>query len=100
MDGWVDACGRHRCEAEALTVAAMLSLQSPFVQLRPADLVVARAPFAVYEGDALTLLNVYRAYEKQTKRRGGRATDWCRKHLLNERVLARALQVRSPLANS
>lgn len=28
--------------------------------MRPADLAAARAPFAVYEGDALTLFNVYR----------------------------------------
>ena len=83
------------CEAQALTLTALLSLTSPFVPLKPADLAVARAPFAVYEGDALTLLNVASAYARTLHKRGTRAASkWCRKHLLDERVLTRAEQVR------
>ena len=89
----------EKCEAEALGIAAMLSLAPPFVPLKPADLAVARAPFAVYEGDALTSLNVLRAYERQRRRGGGGgAASWCRKHLLHERVLSRALEVRAQLS--
>ena len=86
------------CEADALTLAAALSMQSPFVQLRPADQAVARAPFAVYEGDAITLLNVCRSYVRQERRRGERkAQAWCKKHLLDERILQRTGQVRRQL---
>ena len=87
------------CEAAALTLAALLSVTSPFVPLRPADLAAARAPFAVYEGDAITLLNVHRAYQRRLERDGPRKTaSWCRKHKLDERVLARVGQVRQQLA--
>ncbi len=82
------------CEDAALSLAALLSVHSPFVALRPADLQAARAPFAVYEGDALTLLNVQRAYQRRLERSGARrAGSWCRKHRLDERVLTRAAQV-------
>ena len=87
------------CEAAALTLAALLSVSSPFVPLRPADLAAARAPFAVYEGDAITLLNVHRAYQRRLERDGQRkAASWCRKHKIDERVLARVGQVRQQLA--
>ena len=49
------------CTKEMLAICALFSLQSVFRQLKPADLAVARAKFAVYEGDALMLLNVYKA---------------------------------------
>ena len=85
------------CEADALTLAAMLSLQSPFLQMKPADQAVARAAFAVYEGDAVTLLNVCRAYARRNKQGERTASNWCKKHLLDERVLKRAGQVRRQL---
>ena len=50
----------------------------------------------VYEGDALSLLNVYRAYRRKA-RRGGACGPWCHKHKLNERALQRVAQVRSQL---
>ena len=88
----------YGCETDALTLAALLSVRSPFTPLKPADLAVARAPFAVYEGDAVTLLNVYHSYLRKVKRSGERqASSWCRKHLLDERVLTRAGQVRRQL---
>ena len=48
----------------------------------------ARAPFAVYEGDSVTLLNVHRRFLRQLKRHGSaRAGSWCRRHRLNERLI-------------
>ena len=86
------------CEADALTLAALLSLQPPFVALKPADHAIARAPFAVYEGDTITRLNIYHSYQRVKARSGQRkASTWCKKHLLDERVLVRALEVRRQL---
>jgi ATP-dependent RNA helicase DDX35 len=86
------------CEQDALTLAALLSVQSPFASLKPADHAVARAPFAVYEGDPITLLNLHRRYARQRKSAGERkASVWCKKHLLDERVLSRVGQVRRQL---
>ena len=84
------------CEKDALTLAALLSVHPPYLPGRPADLAASRAPFAVYEGDAMTLLNVHRAYTRRADRHGRRqATAWCRKHRVNERVLQRVAQVRA-----
>ena len=89
---------KEGCEEEALTLAAVLSVQSPFNTLKPADLKVAQAPFAAYEGDAITFLNVVSAYHKQQRKHGARkASQWCRKRLLNERVLERIGEVRQQL---
>ncbi|KAL1511890.1 hypothetical protein AB1Y20_005172 [Prymnesium parvum] len=93
------AAEEHSCVAEMLGIAAMLSGQSAFRQMKPADLAVARAPFAVYEGDAITTLNVLRKYvRKSAAVSAQRCTGWCRKHLLNQKVLQRAVRVRAQLA--
>ena len=55
------------CVPEALTLAAMLAVHSPFASPRPADAARARAPFAVHEGDALTLLNVHDAWVRKRR---------------------------------
>ena len=87
------------CLDHALTLAAGLSVQSPFSHLKPSDHAVCRAPFAVYEGDALTLLNVCRAFDKQMRRRGERAASkWCKKRMIDERVITRIRQVRGQLS--
>ena len=88
----------EHCTAEAATFAAMLSLQMPFTVHRQADLEKARAPFAVYEGDSITLLNLYRRYARQRDRRGtAGCLAWCRKHKLNEKLLRRATQIAEQL---
>ena len=88
------AAEAEHCVAEALTFAALLSLHSPFMTSRPADLERARAPFSVYEGDAVTLLNIHRRYCRQQQKGGAaRCAAWCRKHKLNDRLLRRAGQV-------
>ena len=47
-------------------MAALLSLPTLFVPARPKALAEALKPFAVYEGDALSRLNAYRAYRRRT----------------------------------
>ena len=43
----------EHCEDEALSLAALLSVHSPFVPLKPADHKLARAPFAVCRSHGL-----------------------------------------------
>ena len=86
------------CVPEALTLAAMLAVHSPFASPRPADAARARAPFAVHEGDALTLLNVHDAWVRKRRLGTAKCAAWCRRQLLHERVLLRAAQVRAQLA--
>ena len=93
------AAEREKCTNELLSICALLSLQSVFRQLRPADLALARAPFAVYEGDPVTLVNVLRAYTRKARATSeASCVSWCRKHLLNHKVLQRVEQVRKQLS--
>ncbi|EOD17439.1 hypothetical protein EMIHUDRAFT_210154 [Emiliania huxleyi CCMP1516] len=81
------AAEEEACVEEAAAVAALLSVQSVFTVSRAKELEAARAPFAVYEGDSVTLLNVHRRFLRQLKRHGSaRAGSWCRRHRLNERA--------------
>uniref|UniRef100_A0A6V2T870 Helicase-associated domain-containing protein n=1 Tax=Emiliania huxleyi TaxID=2903 RepID=A0A6V2T870_EMIHU len=92
------AAEEEACVEEAAAVAALLSVQSVFTVSRAKELEAARAPFAVYEGDSVTLLNVHRRFLRQLKRHGSaRAGSWCRRHRLNERVLERCSHVKAQL---
>jgi len=92
------AATEERSAAEAITLAAMLSLQTVFTVSRAKDLIEARAPFAVYEGDSITLLNIHSKYkQKQQRLDAVGCSRWCRRHRLNERVLQRTDQVRQQL---
>ncbi|KAJ1624520.1 pre-mRNA-splicing factor ATP-dependent RNA helicase PRP16 [Pavlovales sp. CCMP2436] len=79
------------CAREALAVCALLSVQSVWSG-PPKVQDVARAHFAVYEGDHVTLANVLRAYGKANE--SGR---WATRRGLDARVLQRAAQVRTQL---
>lgn len=80
------------CGEEALMVAAMLSVRSVWAGATPAKQDEARAPFAVYEGDHLTLANVLRLYLSR-----GRSAKWATRRGLNPAVMERAVQVRDQL---
>ncbi|XP_062501947.1 probable ATP-dependent RNA helicase DHX35 isoform X2 [Corticium candelabrum] len=106
--------GEFGCSDEAVTIAAMLQLDNIF--LRPPNkkresvrqhnisyqtanksLLVyaqdrARLAFSVYEGDHLTMLNVYKAFISHKK-----SARFCHKHFLNYRVLCRAVDIREQL---
>lgn len=86
--------GELGCGEEMLTVAAALQVQSLWVpsrgQTRALD--EARARFAVAEGDHVTALNVYCAFEEHRRARG-----WCEKHMLSHRALTRVADVRQQL---
>ncbi|KAI9183795.1 hypothetical protein H9P43_002847 [Blastocladiella emersonii ATCC 22665] len=87
------------CVSEALTIVAMLSTNDTFL---PSTSSSAHghdghhnrhAGFAVEEGDHLTFLNVYLAYEAAHRHPG-----WCQKHRVNAAALHRARQIRAQLA--
>ena len=81
------------CAREALCVAAMLSVQTVWVGCSHKAQDAARAHFAVYEGDHLTLANVLRAFTRARD-----APRWASRRGLDARVLQRAVLVRAQLA--
>lgn len=83
--------GEFGCSEEILSIAAMLQIQniflSPSKQKAAAD--NARRKFSVYEGDHITLLNVYMAFIKYKK-----SSRWCHEHFLNYKGLCHAIKIR------
>ncbi|XP_062454268.1 probable ATP-dependent RNA helicase DHX34 isoform X2 [Rhea pennata] len=79
-----------------LTVAAALSVQSPF--LRPAhtnpDCATARRPLESPHGDPLTLLNAFNEWVQVKSERSGRSRKWCRRRGLEEHRLYEAANLR------
>jgi ATP-dependent RNA helicase DDX35 len=87
------------CGEEMLTVAAMCSVEYPFISVRArgsseAKLKVEKdiEEFAVQHSDHLTLLNIYRRFEES-----GFSSSWCDSMSLQHRVLARAKEIRKNL---
>ncbi|XP_076636538.1 putative ATP-dependent RNA helicase DHX35 isoform X1 [Colletes latitarsis] len=84
--------GEMECSEELTTILAMLQVQNVFI--RPAGgqaaikARVAHRKFEVEEGDLLTMLNVYTAYEKN------KTSNWCQKQFLNYKALRRATEIR------
>lgn len=83
--------GDFGCSEEILTIAAMLQIQNVFVspskQKAAAD--NAKRKFSVYEGDHITLLNVYEAFVKFKK-----SSKWCHENFLNYKGLCHAVKIR------
>ena len=109
------------CGEEMLSIAAMCSVDHPFVSLRArasaeskqrlADCV---SEFACLDGDTLTLLSIYNGYAEFFNGGGGSssfsssssssssssaASSWCDSMMLQPRILARAREVRGHLEN-
>lgn len=84
-----------RCSAEITTIFAMLQVQNIFVQPSGGQAAlkarIAHRKFEVEEGDLLTLLNVYTAFEQN------KTPSWCQKHFLNCKALRRATEIRTQI---
>jgi len=81
----------HNCAAEACIIAAMLTLQNPWLPTSQRDrLHACQQSFGVYEGDLVSLLNVFRQYDIYHKE----DSEWASRHLLNSTLLQRAEKVR------
>ena len=81
------------CSEEITTIVSMLSVQNIFY--RPKDKEEQadkkRAKFINYQGDHITLLNLYNAYSKvQTE-------EWCNENFVQYRSLAKAAEIKEQL---
>ncbi|KAF7665323.1 hypothetical protein LDENG_00147820 [Lucifuga dentata] len=79
-----------------LTVAAALSVQSPFLrstQHNP-DCATARQPLHSNHGDPFTLLNTFNAWVEVKGDRGGGSRKWCRRRGLEEQRLYEMVNLR------
>ncbi|XP_068569916.1 probable ATP-dependent RNA helicase DHX34 [Cebidichthys violaceus] len=79
-----------------LTVAAALSVQSPFLrssQHNP-DCATARQPLHSNHGDPFTLLNTFNAWVEVKGERGGGSRKWCRRRGLEEQRLYEMVNLR------
>ncbi|KAM9319044.1 putative ATP-dependent RNA helicase DHX34 [Pholidichthys leucotaenia] len=79
-----------------LTVAAALSVQSPFLrssQHNP-DCATARQPLHSNQGDPFTLLNTFNAWVEVKGERGGSSRKWCRRRGLEEQRLYEMVNLR------
>lgn len=87
---------QYGCSNEILQIVACMSV--PQIFLRPTDQAKAadeaKAQFAHSQGDHLTLLNAYQAYDKLSR---DERRDWCWNNFLSERALISADNVRRQL---
>ncbi|KAL3687773.1 hypothetical protein R1sor_014082 [Riccia sorocarpa] len=85
----------NSCSSEAVTIAAMLSVQSIWVSSkgRQRELDDARDSFAVVEGDHVTYLNVYESFL-----RAKQSPQWCHQHLINYQAMKTVVDVRKQLS--
>uniref|UniRef100_A0A6B2G7A9 Putative ATP-dependent RNA helicase DHX35 (Trinotate prediction) n=1 Tax=Myxobolus squamalis TaxID=59785 RepID=A0A6B2G7A9_MYXSQ len=83
--------GVFNCSEEALTIAAMLQIESIFYNpsYKKKEAQRARLKFAALEGDHLTMLNVFNTFIKKH-----RHTGWCKSHFLNHKALCQAEKIR------
>ncbi|KAJ8368672.1 hypothetical protein SKAU_G00087000 [Synaphobranchus kaupii] len=79
-----------------LTVAAALSVQSPYLrsaQHNP-DCATARQPLYSNQGDPFTLLNTFNTWVQVKAERGGGSRKWCRRRGIEEQRLYEMVNLR------
>ncbi|EST04703.2 protein of unknown function DUF1605 [Kalmanozyma brasiliensis GHG001] len=84
---------RRGCASETLSLLAMMSVTSPFFAVESTETQLSMRAFQAKEGDMMTLLNVYLAFDGV----GRRGRKWCTRHRLNFAALSRAVNIRSQL---
>ncbi|KAJ8678997.1 hypothetical protein QAD02_014784 [Eretmocerus hayati] len=87
--------GEYGCSEEITTIIAMLQVQNVFVRPTGGQNAlkarVAHRMFEVEEGDLITLLNVYTAWEKY------KTNSWCQKYFISIKGIKRATEIRSQM---
>ncbi|KAJ9061191.1 hypothetical protein DSO57_1022869 [Entomophthora muscae] len=86
---------KFKCTQEILTVAAMISIKSVFFRPSSDQLSAYEdsiRKFGVEEGDLLTYINVFNAYQASPK-----TAKWCKRRFLNFQELQRAESTRRQL---
>lgn len=97
----------YGCIDEALSIVAMLQVDSVFVKPSSGKEVLAarvcrRNNFEVAEGDIIMYLNIMEAYLKlksteDEKRSKKICREWCQKFYINNKVMEKACEIRSSL---
>ncbi|KAK6619241.1 putative pre-mRNA-splicing factor ATP-dependent RNA helicase mog-4 [Polyplax serrata] len=91
------ASDKYKCSEEAVTIAAMLSVNGA-IFYRPKDKILhadtARKNFFLRGGDHLTLLNVYNQWAATDF-----STQWCYENFIQHKSMRRARDVREQLVN-
>ena len=89
------ASGELGCSDEMLTIASMMQIENVFVSSSKDKTAAEKEKrrFSAAEGDHVTLLNVFLAFE-----RSGRSSKWCRDHFVNYRGLCRVIELREQLS--
>ncbi|CAG9464413.1 unnamed protein product [Pedinophyceae sp. YPF-701] len=83
------------CGEEVVTIAAVLSVHSPWMSARAVGqraLEEARAKFWVAEGDLITHLNVWEGWNKS-----GRSAKWSHRNCINHKAMLRVSDIRAQL---
>ncbi|XP_011503063.1 PREDICTED: probable ATP-dependent RNA helicase DHX35 [Ceratosolen solmsi marchali] len=84
--------GEMGCSEEITTILAMMQVQNVFIRPNSGQAAIkariAHRMFEVEEGDLLTLLNVYTAYEKN------KTNHWCQKYFINSKAMKRVTEIR------
>lgn len=83
------------CSQEILSIVAMLSVQTVFYRPKEKQALAdqRKARFHHSQGDHLTFLNVYRAWETN-----GRSKTWCQDNYIQDRSMKRAFEVRKQIS--
>ncbi|XP_049420011.1 DEAD/H (Asp-Glu-Ala-Asp/His) box polypeptide 32a [Epinephelus fuscoguttatus] len=91
------------CVSEMLTIAAMLSASSCFLE-PPAGMsheaVQCHRKFQHPEGDHFTLINIYNAFKQSQRKQCFTAEKWCQDYFLDHSALKRAEAIRSELTDT
>ncbi|KAF2349992.1 Helicase C-terminal [Trinorchestia longiramus] len=84
------------CSAEAAVIVALLQVQGIFVTPAGKSQLarVQHCKFQVEEGDLVTLLNVYTAWQRHD-----RSKQWCSKHFVSHKALCRAEEIRTRICS-
>jgi len=92
--------GEYGCSLEVLTIAAMSSLDTVFLENTNDKMALAAAKrkFTVEEGDHLTYYNVYQAFVERRKQNQEGVVRWCRNNYLDFQSLTKVVSVRVQLA--
>ena len=87
--------GELGCSQEIVTIISMLQVENVFITASAAEkdkFRIAKRKFEVAEGDLMTLLNIYYAFQKF-----GQNKHWCSSHYLRYKALHRATDLQQQL---
>eukprot|EP00758_Cryptobia_borreli_P001023 Tbor_TRINITY_DN1872_c0_g1::TRINITY_DN1872_c0_g1_i1::g.23081::m.23081/K12820/DHX15, PRP43; pre-mRNA-splicing factor ATP-dependent RNA helicase DHX15/PRP43 len=91
MAAMLMASDELKCSLDVAKIAAMMSVQSPFIMPNNSERMSAmrsKEQFFHQTGDHLALLNVFSTYEDS-----GFSSDWCHNNYINQRCMSQACSI-------